>query len=174
VTTEPLAFDLSGYECDSTPALHIYRTLLIDVYGRPITQGSKTKTRWGMYDDNEKTLRPWRVSVQSAAEEANAGHERIISDVRVTCLFHFDRPQSHYGTGRNASTVKTSAPKRPTGSGLGDLDKLERAIYDALTDAGVWRDDCQVASSRNDKVYVSSAGAILPRAGVRIIVEQLP
>jgi len=31
-----------------------------------------------------------------------------------------------------------------TGTGSGDLDKLERNLWDALTEAGVWGDDVQV------------------------------
>nr|DAN37658.1 MAG TPA: Endodeoxyribonuclease RusA [Caudoviricetes sp.] len=34
-----------------------------------------------------------------------------------------------------------------------DLDKLTRAVFDALTDAGVWRDDSRVVDMRVTKRY---------------------
>jgi len=39
-----------------------------------------------------------------------------------------------------------------------DLDKLERAIGDALTDAGVWVDDGQVVNSHTQKWYAETPG----------------
>jgi len=35
------------------------------IYGKPITQGSKIRTRWSMRDSNGDTLLPWRDNVQS-------------------------------------------------------------------------------------------------------------
>ena len=152
---------------------HTFEYVTLVIYGVPITQGSKVKTKWGMYDDNAKTLKPWREAVKTAALEAMHGRDRFTGDVGISCVFTFDRPQSHFGTGRNAGVLKPSAPKRPTGGHSGDLDKLERAIYDALTDGGVWRDDCQVAMSDASKVYVGTPGA-LDKPGARITVEVLP
>jgi Holliday junction resolvase RusA-like endonuclease len=79
-------------------------------------------------------------------------------------LFVFPRPKSHYGTGRNAGTLKPGAPlyhaSRP------DRDKLERAINDALKIAGIFKDDSQNAAGGSKKIY----GA---RPGCRITVESL-
>jgi Holliday junction resolvase RusA-like endonuclease len=175
VTTEPLAFDLTEFDPGSRPFQidEHEPPVLVIVHGRPITQGSKIKSQWGMRDDNAKTLHPWRNSVQLAAETAMAGRARIAADVRLTATFYFDRPQGHFGTGRNAGVLKDSAPKRPTGRGLGDLDKLERAINDSLQAAGVIVDDSQVAQSVTEKAYVGVHGS-LDRPGVRILIEALP
>jgi crossover junction endodeoxyribonuclease RusA len=39
-----------------------------------------------------------------------------------------------------------------------DLDKLVRAVLDALSEAGVWRDDAQVVSVVARKAYGSAPG----------------
>src|SRR6185312_11857840 len=51
--------------------------IVIRAYGRPITQGSKIKTRHGLVDDNAKTLKPWRNTVRLAAEDAVRYHDTI-------------------------------------------------------------------------------------------------
>lgn len=50
-----------------------------------------------------------------------------------------------------------------------DLDKLERNLYDALTDAGVWRDDSQAVDGRVAKLMA------IPESpqGVRVLVWRL-
>jgi Holliday junction resolvase RusA-like endonuclease len=128
------------------PGRCLVSVLEITAYGRPVTQGSKTRTRWGMRDDNADTLRPWREAVKTAAIDAIAevGWERTTAPVQVEAIFAFDRPAGHFGTGRNAGAVRDSAPPYPAGDRSGDLDKLLRAAFDALTDAGVWRSDAQV------------------------------
>lgn len=112
------------------------------VYGTPVTQGSKTRTRYGLRDANGTRLRPWREAVKHAA--LDAGIPRIDGPVSVSLRFAFARPRSHFGTGRNVSNLRSGAPAYPANRGSGDIDKLCRAVLDALTDAGVWGDDSQV------------------------------
>lgn len=172
----PLPLDLSAFDdgIALVPAA-VEPPVTVIAHGRPITQGSKTKTKWGMYDDNAKTLHPWRNTVQIAAEQAMAGRPRLTQDVRLTAIFHFDRPTGHYGTGRNAGVLKTTAPARPTGRGIGDVDKLVRAICDSFEAAGVFVNDSQVASlGETRKIYVDASDAVLDRPGVHVVVEVLP
>ncbi|MCW2545400.1 MAG: putative Holliday junction resolvase [Frankiales bacterium] len=173
--TEPLALDLSDFDGGVPLAMPVIEPpVTVIAHGRPITQGSKIKGQWGMRDDNAKTLHPWRNTVQLAAEQAMAGRARITADVNLAAVFHFDRPVGHYGTGRNAGILKDSAPRRPTGRGLGDVDKLVRAVCDSLEAGGVFVDDCQVGSLHGtEKVYVGAPGAKLDRPGVHIVVEVL-
>lgn len=127
--------------------------LVVVVHGLPIGQGSKVKLAHGaMVDDNAKRLRPWRSAVRSDAAGAMAqmypGELKLPlfgrgTPVHVGIVFTFARPQSHFGTGRNACVLKASAPSEHIGHP--DIDKAQRAILDALTDAGVWQDDRQVS-----------------------------
>lgn len=150
----------------------------ITVYGKPITQGSKTRTRWGMRDSNGDTLKPWRDNVRSAARDAmmrqnGSGVIEVDSfgpaPVNVTITFTFPRPQNHYGTGKFADRVRGSAPPYPSSHAAGDLDKCVRAIFDALTDAGVFNDDAQVVLLMAQKIYAGTPGA-LDRPGAVIDV----
>lgn len=135
--------------------------LTICVHGKPITQGSKTRNRFGgVRDDNATTLKPWRDNVRSAALDALAGATYWFGGgpVTVAVTFRFARPAGHYGTGRNAHLLRDSAPAYPTGSrSSGDIDKLQRACLDALTDAAVWRDDAQVVDVVAHKRWADDA-----------------
>jgi crossover junction endodeoxyribonuclease RusA len=156
--------------------------MLITVYGKPITQGSKIRTRWSMRDSNGDTLKPWRDNVRSAALEAlrigpedeygmaeRIGFPFNKDPVRVQIIFTFARPTAHFGTGKNADTVKTSAPPFPSSHSVGDIDKLARACLDSLTDACVWTDDSQVVFLSACKVWVGETLA-LDRPGAVINV----
>lgn len=120
------------------------------VAGAPVPQGSKTKTRWGgIREDNPRT-KPWRDAVASDAMAALNGGDLLLGPVFVDVSLVIARPQSHFGTGRNAGVLKPSAPywctTRP------DADKVARAIGDAL--AGVlYRNDGQVAVWAIRKYY---------------------
>lgn len=126
--------------------------LTITVYGAPVTQGSKTRTRWGMVDANAAKLRPWREAVKYAALDAlTVG---AIGDVPV------HRPPMDGPVAVEATFTLPkpgSAPKRrhtwPIKARSGDIDKLLRAAFDSLTDAGVWEDDAQVVEVTARKVY---------------------
>jgi len=54
------------------------------------------------------------------------------------------RPKSHYGTGKNAGKVKTTAPAACCR--LPDLDNVIKAICDACSNGIVYRDDRQIVS----------------------------
>lgn len=142
--------------------------LVIIAYGKPVTQGSKVRTRWGMRDDNTATLRPWREAVKTAALEVMQAHDRYIGPVTVRIVFCFDRPAHHYRTGRNAHLLRDAAPAFPFNRGSGDTDKLTRACFDALTDAGVWKDDAQVVDVRARKVWAGEHELALHIPGVAI------
>jgi len=140
----------------------------IVVYGKPITQGSKIRTRWSMRDSNGDTLIPWRDNVRAAA----VGHKDSFGEapVDVFIKFTFARPKGHYGTGRNAGTLSRSAPPYPSSHAIGDIDKLVRACLDALTDAGVWNDDSQVVGLTAIKVFAGEVDS-LDMPGAVIDVE---
>lgn len=127
----------------------------IVVRGKPAPQGSKKaflNKRTGRINQVEDSARsrPWRAQVQQAAEDVladmGATAERFTGPVFVSVAFYFDRPNTHYRSGRNSHLLRDNAPAFPHNKGTYDLDKLQRTIFDALTSAGVWADDSQVAS----------------------------
>jgi Holliday junction resolvase RusA-like endonuclease len=135
------------------------------VLGIPVPQGSKKGffnkglNRVQLVESNDKT-QPWRDSVTAAAAQAYPiEHFPVIqTPVRVVCSFAFPY--------RSADLKKDGSPKRPgyaPKSSKPDLDKLVRAVLDAVTAAGVWVDDSQVAQVYAEKFYSSR-----PRAEIQI------
>jgi Holliday junction resolvase RusA-like endonuclease len=143
--------------------LHSYT---IDVRGTPRPQGSiKAFARpgGGIATTYSDTVWRWRFQVQQAVAEL--GVAPLGGAVELRLGFDLLRPQSHFGTGRNASVVKASSPEWPTVAP--DLDKLTRCICDAITDAGLWKDDSQVVYIQAAKRYVTE------KPGVHIVVTEL-
>lgn len=68
----------------------------------------------------------------------------------LSVMVYLSRPKGDYGKGKNAGKLLPSAPKDHIK--MPDLDKLVRAIQDALTKV-VWRDDSQVNKITAEKHY---------------------
>lgn len=114
---------------------------------------------------NAKT-KDWMDSVKWFAIEHTNRMVPVIEAVRLTLTFLKPRPQNHYGSGRNAGVLKSSAPQYATT--VPDLTKLTRAVEDALTGI-VWRDDAQVVKQVTDKRYCRGD----EKPGVQITIETL-
>jgi crossover junction endodeoxyribonuclease RusA len=139
------------------------------VNGIPAPQGSKRHVGNGRMVEMSKAVGPWREAVRAEAQRKlsmSAARTRYMPGgegvaVFVTIVFVLPRPKGHYGTGRNAGIVKDSAPWRPATKP--DVDKLARAVLDALTGT-LLGDDAQVADLVASKVYASAEqppGAII-------------
>ena len=89
------------------------------------------------------TLKARSVAAQQAWEPPTA--------VWADLVFYLPRPKHHYRTGRYADQLKPSAPTvhitKPDG------DKLTRAVFDSLTDAGVIPDDSAIVGYTTHKQY---------------------
>ncbi|WP_454613265.1 RusA family crossover junction endodeoxyribonuclease [Streptomyces collinus] len=119
--------------------------LTVVARGLPGPQGSKSHVGGGRMVESSAKVRPWRDVVAWTAVAARnkvRGWRPLTGPVALSLVFTLPRPRSHYGTGRNAGTVRPSAPARP--DVMPDLDKIVRATKDALTTARVWRDDALV------------------------------
>ncbi|OPZ75568.1 MAG: Crossover junction endodeoxyribonuclease RusA [Actinobacteria bacterium ADurb.Bin444] len=124
----------------------------ITIPGIPAPQGSKRHVGGGRMIESSKAVRPYRDSIMTIARDAGWHTDPILTGpVRVNIIFRMPRPASHYGTGRNAGKLKNNAPIYHDKTK--DVDKLCRSVLDALTQAGVWKDDGQVAHLSAIKVY---------------------
>jgi len=132
-------------------------------YGLAAPQGStRAFMRPGMRHPvvvaDSKRTKPWRQAVVDGSREVMAGRGPMEGPIEVRVVFYLPRPKS--------------APRRITEPAkLPDLDKLVRALGDALTSAGVWRDDAQVISTLARKAFAAGIhdpeGAMgIPRAVV--------
>lgn len=119
------------------------------VMGTPKPQGRPRAFNRGNHAAVYSPVTQWRNDVKYAA----AQEEPIEGAVKVQIHYFFHRPKSHYGTGKNAEILKDSAPwhmvKRP------DLDNLNKAVLDAIQDAGLLADDSAVTQLESMKRYVS-------------------
>lgn len=142
------------------------------VFGTPAPQGSKRHVGGGVMIESSKKVKPWRDAVRSDAVEIRAGAEPLDGPLVADMVFTFNRPKSHYRTGKNAHLLRDDAPPRPTGAP--DLSKLARSTEDALTDAGLWRDDSRVVEYRRlAKVYAGADPDALNSPGATIRVLSL-
>ena len=105
------------------------RMTQVFIEGRPAPQGSKRHLGNGIMVESSKAVKPWRVDVAWRAREAFL--TPFDGPVKLELEFVMPRPKS---------TPKKSTPaaiKRP------DLDKLVRAVMDAITRVVVV-DDSQI------------------------------
>jgi crossover junction endodeoxyribonuclease RusA len=118
--------------------------------GNPIPQGSMKIIGKRMIHTRQKDLYAWRQAVGEAAQ--GAGVTPLTGSVTVDAWFYVERKKS----------VKRDEPNvRP------DLDKLTRAILDALTGVA-YVDDAQVTRINVSKEYAKALDSV----GVCVTVTQ--
>ena len=93
--------------------------------------------------DNKKT-KPWRQAIIDACLASDFAMAE--GPVSLEVAFYLPRPKS-------APKSVQQPAKKP------DLDKLVRAVCDALTAAGVWRDDSQVVRLTATKTFAGEGFA---------------
>lgn len=147
--------------------------------GQPIPQGSMTglpikgTRRIVVQPSNKKALYRWRDTIITASFNAIAAQHYQPADgpLQVDLSFYFDRPAYHFGSGRNARTLKPGAPTYV--SVFPDIDKLIRAVLDAFTKAGVYADDARVVKLAVVQLYIQPGQQPGVLARVRPVVEVL-
>lgn len=112
---------------------------------RPITGRSRTTgkpvTRLIPMDKKE---RPWRDHVRDTILSHRAPTIPHDSYVTVETTFYLPRPKTIPPHKRKHPTVKP------------DIDKLQRALYDAITETHIWHDDCQITDVTSRKRYADT------------------
>lgn len=100
--------------------------------------------------NSETTIEHRNLVVYALAQEWG-DQVPIQGPVAASFVFRFARPTSHYGTGRNEGRLLGSAPllhhRTP------DVDKTTRLMCDALTIAGVIKDDALISMVRAEKQW---------------------
>lgn len=137
-------------------------THYLNVYvpGEAVPQGSKRHVGGGRMIEASARLRPWRATVArhvlSEIEHMEKKHGTVFpftGPVGLVVTFHFPRPKHHYRSGKFANMLRAVAPREMQ---VGpDLDKLVRAIGDALTDACAVVDDKQICLIRAAKKWTT-------------------
>ena len=118
--------------------------------GRPVMRPNGTQVV-NVIDDNSKS-KDWKRHVTLAARRAYCG-EPLEGPIEVEMIFYRVRPKNHFGSGKNASRLKDTAPAFPTGKP--DVLKLARGVEDALT-GWCYVDDSQIVDEYLAKRYGDS------------------
>ena len=148
------------------------RSCTFYVTGAPVPQGSVVSHAHKRKDGTVYSsvhyaigtkLHAWRRAI-SVAARAEWGDEMTYHPVRLELMFHMKRPQSHY-TGLEGAVKPRYADAVPDGTP--DVDKLARAVLDALTDC-VYGDDAQVVQLHASKRYSDA----LP--GLTVTIHAVP
>jgi len=116
------------------------------IFRIPVKPVGKKRPRFAT---SKKTGRGWAYDVNQTEEGKMllfclnqwGDREPITGAIRADFEFILARPKSHYGTGRNAGTLKTSAPGYHIQTP--DYDNLCKLLTDALNGI-VYKDDAQV------------------------------
>ena len=122
--------------------------------GTPIQQGSKTgfspkgTNKVQMTDQNAKDLKPWRATVTRLTPVPLT----FDCPIYVEATFVMPRPKQ---------------PRFDVPAVVPDIDKLTRALFDGITDAGLWKDDSRVVRMLIAEEYASDNNP----AGVHVLVE---
>jgi Holliday junction resolvase RusA-like endonuclease len=130
------------------------------VFGKPEPAGSKrafvVAGKAQVVDANVKA-KPWKEQVAQVAGGHFSG-ALLDGPLGVRFVFYQPRPKGHYGTGRNASVLKRSAPLYPTSPP--DALKMARGCEDAL-EGVLYRNDAQIVDERLMKLYGAPARVVV-------------
>lgn len=121
---------------------------------RPLLRHRQTKAG-RTYDPKENRIA--KDSVIYAWREAGSPVFERDRPLGLKMVCYFDRPKSHFGTGRNAGRLKDSAPPLHCLSRI-DGDNALKLILDALNGLA-WHDDRQVADARVTKLWAPPGSA---------------
>ena len=129
--------------------------------GQPRARAFARNGKVRMYDP--ATAEGWKGSIALAVQD-HLPPQPYEGPLLLTLVFLFPRPKAHF---RANGLMREDAPlwhdKKP------DIDNAAKAVMDALTTIGLWKDDKQVASVSMLKRYNMGA----ERAGCAITVASL-
>ena len=107
--------------------------------GKPIAQKRPRFFRRGdhvgTYSEQQSEAGKWLLSARGQIPKPIEG------PIEMFCEFVFDRPKSHYGTGKNSSMLKPSSPAYHTNRI--DVDNLLKFCNDCLN-TEAYKDDSQI------------------------------
>ena len=134
-------------------------TFSFSVRGRPAPQGSKKHVGRGILVESSKHVYGWRKYIKVTARRLLPDTWHAKMGIHLEAEFLFKRPKHHF---RANGELKPLAPVHCK-TRVGDLDKLVRALADALTGVA-YDDDSQIISLKATKRYArrdEQEGAII-------------
>lgn len=135
-------------ECQMSVAHHIR------VYGTPRAQPRPRMTRAG-HAYNPPSADEWKEEIEWEVKRLRI--PMMEGHVCIDVIFYMTRPQR-----MKKETRLRTCKKKP------DIDNLLKAVYDAMTEAGVWGDDAQIVYATGKKFYSND----IEEPGCRITVSE--
>ncbi|MFF3622364.1 RusA family crossover junction endodeoxyribonuclease [Streptomyces sp. NPDC002467] len=129
---------------------------------RPAPQGSKRHVGQGHLIEQSRRVKPWRAAAEAAARAALTG-DPLDGPLSVEVAFTVRKPASAPRTRITWPTTRDS----------GDLDKLLRSTFDALTSAGTIADDSRIVEVTARKMHPGEGLDALDAPGAVIRIWQL-
>ena len=149
--------------------------LTIAIYGTARPKGSLRHIGKNRLVESSPDGPAWRTAVKDAARAEMARRVELYSidnrfaqypldgplclDITITC----NKPKS----------ASKSKPSYPCTRSTGDIDKLQRNIFDALVDAGAIADDSRIVEVRARKCYPGQLPQALDTAGTHIQIYKV-
>lgn len=137
--------------------------ITLTILGEPIAKKRPRFVRRGKFvgtyncQETEEGKFKWEIFRQLPP-----GWSALKYPIKITTTFYLRRPKNHYGTGKNSTQLKKSAPANH--SSAPDLDNLQKMVYDCFNQV-VWVDDSLVCEANARKEYSEN-----PRTEI-IVVE---
>lgn len=134
-------------------------------HGQPKPKGSMRHVGHGRMVE-QVDGKPWREAVKWAAIEAMKRSEHtfpLAGPVHLEATFTVRKPTSAPKTRRTWPVTRSS----------GDGDKLQRNLYDALQDAGVYTDDAQITRWTGGKCFPLEEPDALSIPGVVVRIYRI-
>lgn len=137
--------------------------ITIFVFGAPKPQPrGRVRKRGGVFDPG--SAEGWKIAIQAAAMKVQPD-EPLTGPLQVDIRFYFKRPKR---------LLRKKDPIDPIWhTDTPDRDNLDKAVLDALTDVGLWRDDKLVCAGSPLKFYCGKPGGAMPAPGAIITIRQL-
>lgn len=126
---------------------------------RPRAFARRFGNKWSARVFDPGTAEGWKSQIALAAKEHIS--EPFTNPVRLEVVFNFPRPKFHFNS---KGAVRPMAPRYHTAKP--DADNAVKAVMDALTTLGAWKDDKQVVSIIARKEY--AIGASVGGAAIEI------
>ena len=131
--------------------------ITIVIHGKPIAKKRPRFARRGKYvaTINDQETEEGKFFLEARHKYDGNPLQGALS---LSVSFRMPRPKAHYGTGKNSSKLKLSAPRHHTKKP--DLDNLVKFVKDCLNNLA-WEDDCQVVRLEAEKVYDDTPKTII-------------
>lgn len=137
-------------------------SVCIIVPGTPVPAARPRVTRHGSQTYMPAGHREHVENVQTAW--MMRGRPVLDGPVSLNATFTFQRPKSHYRTGRYADKLRHDAPVAATGRNLGDGDNLLKLVADALSGLA-FTDDSMIVRWVGEKRWGPEAQTVIYLAG---------